>query len=183
MPQNVLLGSGIIPEPVLKGHINVVNLRTPAWRFHKDFPEGKICKTDAELDQLDTEGWLDHPGKVRLLPGHEKVWEAQKLLETGEVGKPDEVKEEVVVEYVKSEDAIKADILKAESDKVEANRLESERKTEEKRLKEEEKCLEAEEKITYEDAKNPPGPRLCTLCGMTFNSLKGLNDHGMRMHR
>jgi len=188
--QNILLGSGI-PEPKpIAEHIEPTNLKAPAWRFHKDFPN-RLCKTDAELDKLDAEGWLDHPGKVRLLPGHEKVWEAyQKTLE---VVKTNEVKEEVVVELVKSEDQIKADALKAESDRVEAKRLEDERKAEEKRLqderKEEEKRLKDEQKAEetrlkeYEEAKNPPGPRLCTLCGKEFTSLKALNMHGIGAHR
>lgn len=178
--QNVLLGSGIPEQKPIAKHIEPTHLRAPAWRFHKDFPQGKICKTDAELDKADAEGWLDHPGKVRLLPGHEKVWEAyQKSLE---VVKTDEVKEEVVVEMVKTEDQIRADALKAESDKVEAKRLEDIQKAEEKRLKDEQK---AEEKrlADYEAAKNPPGPRLCTLCGKEFNSIRALNMHGIGAHR
>lgn len=205
--QNVLLGSGVQEEKPITEHIETTHLRTPAWRFHKDFPN-RLCKTDAELDKLDAEGWLDHPGKVRLLPGHEKVWEAyQKSLE---VGKVSEVKEEVVVEAVKTEDQIRADALKAESDKVEARRLDDERKAEEKRLKdekkEEEKRLKEEQKAEiknlepepkseetiqkeYEEAKIPPGPRLCTLCGMVFDSkdyadpLLALNKHQKRMHK
>ena len=188
--QNRLLGSGIPEGEPIAEHIEPTYLRAPAWRFHKDFPD-KLCKTDAELDKLDAEGWLDHPGKVRLLPGHEKVWEAyQKSLE---VGKVDEVKEDVVVEPVKTEDQIRADALKAESDKVEANRLEGERKAEEKRLKdeqkEEEKRIKENQKIEeirlkeYEEAKNPPGPRICTLCGKTFDSIRALNMHGIGAHR
>jgi len=189
--QNRLLGSGIPEQGLVDKHIEPVNLRAPAWRFHKDHPEGKLCKTDAELDKLDAEGWLDHPGKVRLLPGHEKVWEAyQKSLE---VVKADEVKEEVVVELVKTEDQIRADDLKAESDKVEAKRLEDERKAEEKHLKderrEEEKRLEDEKKAEakrladYEAAKNPPGDHLCTVCGKVFASERARNMHGIGAHR
>jgi len=188
--QNVLLGSGT-PEqkPIIK-HVESTNLRAPRWRFHKDFPD-RLCKTDAELDKLDAEGWLDHPGKVRLLPGHEKVWEAyQKSLE---VAKADEVKEEVVIEPVKTEDQIRADILKAESDKVEAKRLsdiqkaeekrlQDERKIEEKRLKNEREEEERRQK-EYEAAKNPPGPRICTLCGKVFDSIRALNMHGIGAHR
>ena len=54
-----------------------VSKLAPAWRFHKDFPEGRLVKTDEELAKLDAEDWKDHPGKVRLLPGHEKVWEEE----------------------------------------------------------------------------------------------------------
>ena len=182
--KNRLLGSGVPEQESVIKHIEPTHLRTPVWRFHRDFPD-KLCKTDIELDKLDNEGWLDHPGKARLLPGHEKVWEAYK--KSLEVSKVDEIKEEVVIEVIKSEDQIMADILKAESDKVEAKRLEIERKEEEKRLKdkqrEEEKRVKAEQNVTYEEAKIPPGPRLCTLCGLTFASLAGLNMHGMRMHR
>ena len=167
--QNRLLGSGVPEENPIAKHVEPTNLKAPAWRFHKDFPEGRLCKTDVDLDKLDAEGWLDHPGKVRLLPGHEKVWEAyQKSLE---VAKTDEVKEEVVVESVKTEDQIRADALKAESDRIEAKRLEDEQKAEAKRL------------ADYEASKNPPGPRLCTLCGKEFTSLKALNMHGIAAHR
>ena len=187
---NILLGSGVPEEKPIVKHIEPTHLKAPAWRFHKDFPN-RLCKTDAELDKLDAEGWLDHPGKVRLLPGHEKVWEAyQKSLETIKI---DEVKEEVVVESVKTEDQIRADALKAESDKVEAKRLEDIRKVEEKRLQDERKAEEKhlkEERETeekrlkeYEEAKNPPGPRLCTLCGKTFDSIRALNMHGIGAHR
>jgi len=198
--QNILLGSGVPEQKLVTGHIEPTHLKTPAWRFHKDFPD-KLCKTDVEVDQADAEGWLDQPGKARLLPGHEKVWEAyQKSLE---VVKANEVKEEVVAESIKSEDQIKADALKAESDKVEAKRLEAERKGEEKRLKderkEEEKRLKEEQKAEvkdlepelkseetilkeYEEAKNPLGQHLCTLCGMLFDSERALTKHGKRMH-
>jgi hypothetical protein len=74
---NQLLGSGVQLE--LEYDPPPVNKRTPAWRFHKDFPD-KLCKTDAELDKADAEGWVDHPGKARRLPGHEKMLNQLRLL-------------------------------------------------------------------------------------------------------
>jgi hypothetical protein len=81
--QNNLLGSGKpfvvpLPEPT------PVELQqfAPAWRFHKECPEGVLVKTDKQLAELDAAGWKDEPGKVRLLPGHEKVWEAEQALES-----------------------------------------------------------------------------------------------------
>lgn len=186
MPQNILLAPGVKQEerPIIEEEVPV-NVRAPAWRFHRDFPD-RLCKTDAELDQLDAEGWVDKPGKARRLPGHEKMFDQYNAVK-------EEKFPEIVEPREKTEDEIKAEILKAESDKVEANRLEAERKAEEKRLKEEqkakEKSLEPEQKSEetiakeYEEAKSPPGPRLCTLCGMTFDSLTGLNRHLKRMHR
>ena len=167
--QNILLGSGLPIIPDVEGYKPPVNQRAPAWRYHRDLPEGKVCKTDEELDQADADGWLDHPGKVRLLIGHEKVWEAQKKLEADKI---DEVQEKILTaEPIKSEDTIRADILKIESDKVEAKRLEDEKKVEEKRL------------VEYKEAKSPPGPRLCTLCGKEFSSLRALNMHGIGAHK
>ena len=54
-----------------------VQMHAPAWRFHEKCLEGKVAKTDRELAELDLIGWKDHPGKVKLLPGHEKLWEAE----------------------------------------------------------------------------------------------------------
>ncbi len=195
--QNVLLGSGIPPEITSNIEEELPeNLRTPAWRFHPDHPD-RICKTDAELDKLDAEGWVDKPGKARRLPGHEKIYDDYMA---SKIEKPPEI----ILPREKTEDEIRADILKAESDRVEENRLETERKAEEQRLKDkqkiEEKRLKDEQKVQeealepekkseetilkeYEEAKNPPGLRLCTLCGLTFTSLIGLNRHLDRVHR
>ncbi len=77
---NVLLGSDA--QVKANGHKPLPpQIKTPAWRFHKDFLEGKVFLTDDELDDADSKGWVDHPGKARLLQGHEKIWEAQQLLE------------------------------------------------------------------------------------------------------
>lgn len=75
---NQLLGSGK-PPVVVDQQVIGEQLFAPAWRFHPDCPEGILVKTDKQLDELDLEGWKDHPGKVRLLPGHEAIWEAEKL--------------------------------------------------------------------------------------------------------
>lgn len=50
----------------------------PAWRFNINYPEGILVKTDKQLAELDAAGWKDEPGKVQLLPGHEKVWEEEQ---------------------------------------------------------------------------------------------------------
>ena len=69
---NKLLGSNW-PEKEAET-VKEVQQRAPAWRYHKDCPAGKVVKTDVELDKLDAEGWVDHPGKVRLLIGHEDLF-------------------------------------------------------------------------------------------------------------
>lgn len=46
----------------------------PAWRYSKDCPDGVIVRTKEKLKELEAVGWVDHPGKVRLLPGHEKMF-------------------------------------------------------------------------------------------------------------
>jgi hypothetical protein len=194
--QNQLLGSGVPEQKPITKHIEPTNLKAPAWRFHPECGD-RLCKTDAELDKLDAEGWVDHPGKARRLPGHEKTYDAYHAPRED---KPTEI--QIIKE--KTEDEIRADILKAESDKAEEKRIEAERKVEEKRIKdkqkEEEKNLKEEQALEietlkpeqkseediakeYEEAKNPPGPRLCTLCGMTFPTLVGLNRHLDRMHK
>jgi len=77
--KNKLLGSGVLlQEQGIVGHTEPTFLRTPAWRYHKDCPQGKVCKTDKELDEADATGWKDHPGKVTKLPGHEYLFEEDK---------------------------------------------------------------------------------------------------------
>jgi hypothetical protein len=71
--QNQLLGSNNPVEVVQKPP--EVQLYAPAWRFHKNCPKGMIVTTDKLLEKLDADGWKDHPGKVTLLPGHEKLFE------------------------------------------------------------------------------------------------------------
>jgi hypothetical protein len=166
--QNILLNPGVPMESKPSVHTEPSHERTPAWRFHPDFPN-RLCKTDAELDRLDAEGWVDHPGKARRLTGHEKLWEAYQA----SLAKKDVVETvvEAPVDLPKTEDQLRADALKAESDRIEAKRLKDEKEKEEKRL------------ADYEASKNPPGPRLCTLCGKEFDSIKALNMHGIAVHR
>jgi hypothetical protein len=77
---NQLLGSGK-PEAVVEVLLELQK-NTPALRFHITCPEGILVKTDKQLDELDKSGWKDHPGKVRLLKGHEKIWEAEQVKES-----------------------------------------------------------------------------------------------------
>lgn len=56
----------------------VVSQSAPAWRYHESCPGGKVCKTDKELQEADAAGWQDHPGKVALLPGFEKLFEGNE---------------------------------------------------------------------------------------------------------
>ncbi len=51
-----------------------VSTRVPVWRYHTSCPGGIVVKEEKELDRLDKEGWVDHPGKVSILPGHEHLW-------------------------------------------------------------------------------------------------------------
>ena len=71
--RNQLLGD-LNPVEVVKKPPEV-QLYTPAWRFHKSCPKGKLITSDKLLAKLDEEGWKDHPGKVQLLPGHEHLFE------------------------------------------------------------------------------------------------------------
>jgi len=198
-PENTLLGSGIPPVPFVDVHPTGIHLRSPAWRYHQNCPDGMILKTDEEVDQADADGWLDHPGKVRLLEGHEKIWEDyQKSLHPSQDDEPKvkmwPMSEEVgsvqvtIRPEVKTEDQIAADALKAESDRIETKRLEAEQKEKEKKQKadkkEEEKRLEDERKAKeYEDAKTPVGQSLCTVCGKVFDTERALNMHGIAAHR
>lgn len=74
--KNKLLGSGKIEEevPEIK---EVPQVKAPAWRYHESCPEGKIFKTDEALVKADQDGWVDHPGKVRKLAGHEHLFDGQ----------------------------------------------------------------------------------------------------------
>jgi hypothetical protein len=79
--KNKLLGSGKVEEveEVVKPKVELKH--APAWYFHINCPEGVIAKTDEEVDALIANGWKDHPGKVRLLPGHEKVFEEEQRIQ------------------------------------------------------------------------------------------------------
>ena len=80
--QNQLLGSGILYQEPTASHIEPTFLRAPAWRYHKDCPQGKVCKTDEELDKADAAGWKDYPGKVTRLPAFESLFEEEKVEES-----------------------------------------------------------------------------------------------------
>lgn len=155
--KNSLLGSGIHePTPAPFGH-GLINVRAPAWRFHATLcPKGRIVQFDAELDKLDAEGWVDHIGKTKRLPGLEKIWDNyQASLKHVE----EEIASPVIpVEIVLTEDAIKANELKAESDRIEAKRIAD---------------LEKEQ----------AGPPTCDLCGKEFDTEKAMGAHKRLAHK
>lgn len=69
------------PEIVEEEQIQPVQAKAPAWRYHSSCREGKVFKTDEALAAADKAGWKDHPGKVSLLPGHEKLFqESSKIV-------------------------------------------------------------------------------------------------------
>ena len=56
--------------------------KIPAWRFHKNCIEGKLCKTEPDLAKCkDEDGWKDHPGKIKKLPGHEDLYTGEEYEE------------------------------------------------------------------------------------------------------
>lgn len=88
--KNKLLGSGVTDKKVegfkLEEESQVssseldaskidVSVKAPAWRYHKDFPQGKVVTTDKELEQLDKAGWKDHPGKCTKLSAFANFYE------------------------------------------------------------------------------------------------------------
>lgn len=83
--KNKLLGSGKVEqEEIIKVEAETVSPVLPTWRYSKD-GQAKIVKTVADLEKLEKEGWVDHPGKVKLLPGHEKLFSKSKgnIFESG----------------------------------------------------------------------------------------------------
>ena len=93
---NQLLGSGINYVALARTvpRQDEVQKLTPAWRYHKDCPQGLVVKTDAALEKLDADGWVDHPGKVSPLPGHEDLFEGKtKKTKSKKVEKEEEVEE------------------------------------------------------------------------------------------
>ena len=78
--KNKLLGSGVDYESLAKQlpRNDEVQKIAPAWRFHKTCPEGRVIKTDKAIKELDKAGWVDHPGKVRKLPGHENMFKGEE---------------------------------------------------------------------------------------------------------
>jgi len=78
-------------------------VRTPTWKYHKECPQGRLIKTDAELDAIEAAGgWVDWPKMLN----DDYVKPEVKPIET-----PAPTPEML-------EDAKKADALKAESDKL-----------------------------------------------------------------
>ena len=85
--QNSLLGSGK-QEETLKEVVQMSG-RVPVLMYNESHMDGILVKDDKKLDEFIKEGWLDHPGKVKRLKGHEKVYDAyQKTLKDTEEPKP-----------------------------------------------------------------------------------------------
>lgn len=167
--QNVLLSrSSLRNEEQFKGNPipEATNKKTPVWRYHKDCPQGKVFKRDDDLAKAEAEGgWVDHPGKITRLVGHEKTFDLYN--ETG--GRGDNTVEILEIKFrepevINPEDAIRAKELKEASDLIEKNRLEAEEK-----------------------AKNPPKPEVFECehpgCGKKFLKAKALRMHTMAAHK
>jgi hypothetical protein len=77
-----------------------VSTRVPVWRYHESCLKGIVVKTEKELNRLDKEGWVDHPGKIALLPGHEKLFEGDVSKNDISVELNTEMKEEEVQEVL-----------------------------------------------------------------------------------
>jgi hypothetical protein len=93
--QNNLLGSGKPNEEIKK--VVKMSKRIPVLMYHESCMGGQLVKDEKVLDKLIALGWLDHPGKVKRLKGHEKVFdEYQKALKKPEQ-KPDEGKGKVEI--------------------------------------------------------------------------------------
>ena len=156
---NILLGSGpVTEEPKVESHHG----GTPAiaWRYHESCPEGKLLKTAEDIAKYDALGWVNTPGKIFLLPGHEQVYADYQasLLKKKE---PDVAVSPTSIPELTEEqiaDAKKADELKAANDALEANRL-----------------------------KTLAGPELfkCDVegCGKEFEKAQGLRMHKMSAHK
>ncbi|MCK9370120.1 C2H2-type zinc finger protein [Candidatus Dojkabacteria bacterium] len=84
--------------------------RTPAWRWHTSCREGKIIKTDVELDKLEKEGWVSHPKNIgkQYIPPVIKPIEPVKPVLT-----PEMIEDARIAEKLKAE----SDAIKAKEDK------------------------------------------------------------------
>ena len=78
--RNRLLGMGEsveeekkVDEPVLQ------------WMYSVGCPEGVLLTNQKDIDAFEKLGWKDHPGKVRLLPGHESLFEGGEKVKEVEV--------------------------------------------------------------------------------------------------
>ena len=132
----------------------VVDKRTPTLRYHKSCIGGKLFKYEDALEKAEAEGWVDHPGKITKLPGHEKLFNSQNVT----VVVPP-VAIVVITENkpeCKSEDTKKADALKAASDLAERQKF---------------------------GVESPPANHVCLVCGKSFDKLNKLNMHGISAHR
>lgn len=76
--KNKLLGSGKTDvEEVKEVLVSIPESNFPIL-MHSVNEKYKVVKTKAEMQKLYDEGWRDHPGKVRLLPAFEHLFEGVK---------------------------------------------------------------------------------------------------------
>ncbi|QGH73448.1 MAG: optineurin-like protein [Podoviridae sp. cty5g4] len=128
---------------------------TPCWRYHTQHG-AKLLSYDDELEKLG-DGWVDHPGKLKKLPGHEKLYEtyinpivAKKvLLESGFLIKTDEEKQQ---EERDAEDALALKLKNEENERAKIAR---------------------ETPVVYS----------CPLCDAKFSKERQLHMHKITKHR
>ena len=83
--QNKLLSPGTLIEDALQQE-EVVEESTqkkafkyPFWIYHETFPNGVLLRNDTEASKYKhLKNVEDHPGKIRLLPGHEHLFKGEK---------------------------------------------------------------------------------------------------------
>lgn len=75
--RNQLLGYGSPVLDVEKVEIDPTDMQ-PMLMFHDSAMSGVLVNTKAKHRKLVEAGWKDHPGKVKMLPGHEKIWEEEQ---------------------------------------------------------------------------------------------------------
>ena len=152
--QNKLLGSGEVFNDGKSDHTHETGTRKLAWRYHETCREGRLLKTQEAIDEADANGWVDTPGKIFKLPGHERVYEDYQayLKKKAEPPKPPELTPEQI------EEARIADELKAANDAAE-----------EKRLDDIKKALE------------PPERFICDICDKEFTGERA--KQALRMHK
>jgi hypothetical protein len=195
---NKLLGMGIVDIPEIGTHLPS-NERAPAWRYHGSCTKGKIVLTDSELDKLDADGWVDHPGKLSKLPGLEKFY-----VEPAEPKKEEEVKTNAEEVQTQTEgeinaapvDTVEDDVVASPAvgdtlspvgtsfvipqkteptdDEIKAAALKAESdRVEQMRLKAEERAILGPEMYT------------CDVegCGKSFDRERGLRMHKFAAHK
>jgi hypothetical protein len=191
--QNRLLGMTYPDIPPI-GEDIPSNSRVPAWRYHKDCPKGKLVKRDDELDTLDAEGWVDHPGKLSKLPGLEQFYQEESTEEKpnaeemqtqteGEVSVPLAAS---VVDNVVSAPEIRDNVspvgtgfvlppkIEPTEDELKAAALKAESdRVEQMRLKAEERAILGPETF------------MCDVegCGKVFDRPRGLRMHKFAAHK